>query len=509
MYETRLVGSGGKAKGMAGLGGATRGPLDYVFNGAIGILLMYLAFTIVEPFWSGAMASGNQVKWEADMKVITEALGRYRLKQGAYDDTDLGALGPYLSEVPEDPWGNPYVIDPVFHRILSAGEDKQFGDDPGIEPGIEPGLDDRIHFYLHPWVLRVVAVQDGAPLPLEVRIDGVEVRPVAGEFPSGTEFILEDAQLRRTIVVAPGPDGSADIAWPAESENSSVNWVAQGPGAEVSPSIHREGAFVYFESARTSPKPQIYRVPFGGGPPDVITEAPDSFEFPEWDGDHRPAIAPASGHLAFHSKRHDDDMYRICLVPKGKVGVPPVVLKPPLPPGTDAGWYQDGKTVTFLSLDRKRIERLPFPPRGRPKSNPIWFEREVKVRGGGLRRRGRGLGAGDPPDRRQGVPRDPPRAERDHARQLDSLRPLRHLSPLCERLQECLRGRPGAFSGEDRKPPPRPLVARAPGGASPPVDSGSLPARRNRLPYSDLALALRWSRRARARAPSGPSGSRR
>lgn len=367
MYETRLVGSGGKAGGIAGLGGATRGPLDYLFNGAIGILLMYLAFTIIEPFWSGAVASSNQVKWEADMKVITEAMGRYRLKQGAYQDTDLDALGPYLSKVPEDPWGNPYVIDPLLKRILSAGEDKQFGDDPAVEPG----LDDRIHFFQHPWMLRVVALQDGAPLPLEVRIDGAEVRPVGGRFPAGTEAIVEDAQLRRVLVTARGPDGSLDLAWPAAEEGGAPSWVTASPAQERSPSVHRDGSFIYFEAARSSPKPLVYRIPFGGGEAQAVTEQPDSFDFPEWDGDHAPSVAPASGHLAFHSKRHDDNKYRICLVPKGNVGAAPVVLKPPLPAGTDPTWYQDGKTVAFLSLDRLRIERLPFPPRGNPKSDAI------------------------------------------------------------------------------------------------------------------------------------------
>ena len=360
---------------MAGLGGATRGPLDYLFNGAIGILLMYLAFTIVEPFWASAVESSNQVKLDTDMKVISEALGRYRLKQGAYPETDLQGLKAYLSKVPIDPWGNEYVVDPMLKRILSAGEDKQFGDDPAVAPG----LDDRIHFYQHPWVLRVVALQDGASLPLEVRIDGVEVRPVGGAFPPGTEAIVEDAQLRRRIVVARGTDGSTDIAWPSEEEGGSPTWLVTGPGQERSPSIHREGSFVYFEAARKSPKPQIYRAPFGGGEPAMVTDPPDSFDFPEWDGDHAPAIAPASGHLAFHSKRHDDDMYRICLVPKGNVGANPVVLKPPLPPGIDPDWYQDGKTVAYLSLDRKRIERLPFPPRGRPKSDAIHLPRPAKV----------------------------------------------------------------------------------------------------------------------------------
>lgn len=375
MYETRLVGSGGKASGMAGLGGATRGPLDYLFNGAIGILLMYLAFTIVEPFWSGAVASSNQVKWDADMKVISEAMGRHRLKQGAYEGTDLDGLRAYLSKVPQDPWGNAYVIDPMFSRVLSAGEDRQFGDDPTLAPG----LDDRIYFYQHPWVLRVVAVQDGAPLPLEVRIDGVEVRPVAGQFPAGTEAIVEDAQLRRTLVVARGLDGSKDIAWPAAAEGGSPTWIAQGPGHERSPSIHREGSFVYFQATRSSPKPLVYRVPISGGEPEAVTVPPDSFDFPEWDGDHSPAIAPASGHLAFHSKRHDDDKYRICLVPKGMVGASPVVLRPPLPAGVAPSWYQDGKTVAYFSLDRQRIERLPFPPRGRPKSDAIRLSRPAKL----------------------------------------------------------------------------------------------------------------------------------
>jgi general secretion pathway protein G len=115
--------------------------------------------------WVGKLAKTADGKWEfktgqavggvdtarltaarADVTVIMTALNAYRLDNGKFPSTEEGlqALvvqppgtdnwkGPYLKEVPKDPWGNPYVFrspgkqNPKSVDVLSFGPDSRDG----------------------------------------------------------------------------------------------------------------------------------------------------------------------------------------------------------------------------------------------------------------------------------------------------------------------------------------------------------------------------------------------
>lgn len=355
MYETRLVGGGGKS---SGLGGAPRGPVDLLLNGLVGVLIVYLAWTVVEPFWAGAMEQSRDVRLQADMKVLTDALGRYKVQRGEYEDEDLKNLAAYLSNIPEDPWGQPYSIDPLFRRILSGGEDRILG----ATPEAKESLDDHVHYFQRPGRLRVVVEQAGATVPFEMTMDGTEARPVAGQYLRGVRRIAEGGVPASLVYAAMGSDGSLDVARQVPGEAAS-NWLVGGPGDDDQPAVASGVGFAYFRGLRGGGHPLVYRVPLAGGPPEKVTEAPDKWDFPEWDGDHGPAVAPESGHLAFHAARIAGSREpRICFVAKGNPLGPVRILKDPFPAGADAQWGPDGKTLFYRSADGRRLVRIPFPP---------------------------------------------------------------------------------------------------------------------------------------------------
>ena len=81
--------------------------------------------------------------------VLAEALGRYRFHVGAYPDAaqGLAALvrdpqvpkwnGPYINQLRKDPWGTPYVYEPVSNALpllLSCGPDKVRGTPDDLKP---------------------------------------------------------------------------------------------------------------------------------------------------------------------------------------------------------------------------------------------------------------------------------------------------------------------------------------------------------------------------------------
>lgn len=372
MYETRLVGGGGRGSGLGGLGGASRGPLDIALNSLVGILLVYLAWTVVEPFWSSAVSSSRQVKLQADTKVLSEALNRYRLQNGAYRDENLEALRPFLSQTPKDPWGNEYRVDPVLRRILSGGADGKIGETPEAEAS----RDDHVSFYQHPWNIRVVVQQGGQVVPIEMRMDGWEVFPVQGEFQLGMQEFVVDQGTGDVFYAAPGVDGSMDLAHRASGAEQST-WLVDGQGDERSPALGGVSEFLYFQSVRHAPSPLLYRIPLAGGEIEQITTPPDRLDHPDWDGDFSPALSQEKGHLAFHSVRGTDGKTRICFVPKGKPKGPVVVLRHPHPPGRFPTWAKDGKRVFFLGVSDQKLECIPFPPKKQARLPDVVLGRRV------------------------------------------------------------------------------------------------------------------------------------
>lgn len=348
MYETRILGGG---RG-SGLGGGSRGPVDVLLNGAVGLVLAYLAFTLIEPFWSGAVEAGWEVKFQSDVKIVADAIRRYELKQGQYRGGDLQGLKAFLSTIPDDPWGNPYQVDAFFGRILTGGKDGVVG----TELGDPAGADDWIEFFRPVYRLRAVVENQGQLTPYLMLWDGSRAEPVGGKYPAGSAQLVTRESDGLTLAAASGEDRTLDLA---SVKDEAVQWLATGPGDDDQPAFGPSHA--YFRSVRDAPKPLIYRVEIGGGAVEKVTDPPGSDE-PAWDGDHAPAVDPVAGHLAFHSRRRGAEP-RVCFVPKGEPGARVAVMPPGLPAGEQPAWSRDGKFVFFLGVDGRTIFRLGVPPK--------------------------------------------------------------------------------------------------------------------------------------------------
>jgi len=93
--------------------------------------------------------------------VLAEALGRYRFHTGMFPTAEQGLMalvqdphpqvpkwdGPYINQLPKDPWRTPYVYEPGTNGlpvVLSCGPDKVRGtpDDLRADPArFEPGTE--------------------------------------------------------------------------------------------------------------------------------------------------------------------------------------------------------------------------------------------------------------------------------------------------------------------------------------------------------------------------------
>jgi type II secretion system protein G len=96
-----------------------------------------------------SIAITPEMRAARNVDVLAEALGRYRFHVGAYPDAaqGLAALvrdpqvpkwnGPYINQLRKDPWGTPYVYEPVSNArpvILSCGPDKLRGTPDDLKP---------------------------------------------------------------------------------------------------------------------------------------------------------------------------------------------------------------------------------------------------------------------------------------------------------------------------------------------------------------------------------------
>jgi general secretion pathway protein G len=121
------------------------------------VFILGLLITLVAPRILGRTDEARQTKAAADVKQIEQALSLYKLDNGFYPTTEQGlqalvtrpttGLVPrrwnpdgYLSKIPIDPWGAPYVFrsDGSSYVVMSFGAD-------GVEggEGINADIDSR------------------------------------------------------------------------------------------------------------------------------------------------------------------------------------------------------------------------------------------------------------------------------------------------------------------------------------------------------------------------------
>ena len=123
--------------------------LEIVIAIALLAIIVGAVVTNVEGIFSSGQESVARMFVEETVKT---PLMQYRINMGSYPSTEegLAALvnapeqrrerwkGPYVSKLPEDPWGNPYkyrypgVKNPSSYDVWSTGPDKQDGTDDDI-----------------------------------------------------------------------------------------------------------------------------------------------------------------------------------------------------------------------------------------------------------------------------------------------------------------------------------------------------------------------------------------
>ena len=103
------------------------------------VAIIGMLAVIVAPAVMNNLGRGQRTTAQAQMANIATALDTYRLDMGAYpaaleglieNDTGRGTwAGPYMREVPADPWGNPYVYSAEGSNfsLISYGADRTPG----------------------------------------------------------------------------------------------------------------------------------------------------------------------------------------------------------------------------------------------------------------------------------------------------------------------------------------------------------------------------------------------
>ena len=105
------------------------------------IVILGLLISLVAPTMFSKVASSKRKTAEAQMQMLSTALDTYRLDIGRYPaeleelrkSAEPGWDGPYMPrEIPDDPWGNPYVYDPegegdAPYVLMSYGAGGQLG----------------------------------------------------------------------------------------------------------------------------------------------------------------------------------------------------------------------------------------------------------------------------------------------------------------------------------------------------------------------------------------------
>ncbi|HWK55604.1 MAG TPA: type II secretion system major pseudopilin GspG [Hyphomicrobiales bacterium] len=99
------------------------------------VAIIGMLAVIVAPAVMNNLGKGQRATAAAQLANLASALDMYRLTMGSYPsaleglvENDSGASrwdGPYIREIPLDPWGNPYVYTPEDRSfsLLSYGAD--------------------------------------------------------------------------------------------------------------------------------------------------------------------------------------------------------------------------------------------------------------------------------------------------------------------------------------------------------------------------------------------------
>ena len=167
-------------------------------NVGLSLIELLISIAIIATLSGGAymaytdyIRESKKVVAAATMRKLVEALQAYNSDHARpYTTSEANHLvGPYLHELPEDPWGNEYIIDYFFGRVVSTGEDLSLDTFVPFHPyhatvRTEPLADDMVSEYQH---IGMITCQHNGSLTV-MNADGVSpaelvqsnVRAVAG-----------------------------------------------------------------------------------------------------------------------------------------------------------------------------------------------------------------------------------------------------------------------------------------------------------------------------------------
>ena len=167
-------------------------------NLGLSLIELLISIAIIATLSGGAymaytdyIRESKKVVATATMRKLVEALQAYNSDHARpYTTSEANHLvGPYLHELPEDPWGNEYIVDYFFGRVISTGEDLSLNTMVPFHPfyGLartEPLADDLVAEYQH---IGMITCQHNGALTV-MNADGVSpaelvqsnVRAVAG-----------------------------------------------------------------------------------------------------------------------------------------------------------------------------------------------------------------------------------------------------------------------------------------------------------------------------------------
>ena len=321
---------------MTGLSVGDKGPsvIDRATNVAIGLLVLFLAYSVIEPLISSSASEAQLATLEANFTLLTEKLKEYEESHGAYANTALSDLqGKGLDEVPVDPWGNPYTVDPFFKRVISSGPNgvletkvMALGNDVKSDT-----TDDRIAYYLAQGTIwYTIKGKDGC-VPMKMNADGTMGEQVGGEaFTEGRE-VAPSPNLKRLAVSSETSTGRQIVI--CNSDYTDAEFVTT-EGENRWPTWTADGGTVIYESKR-------------------VIEGSKKYHLYSYNLALRQEKAVTRGNIKFRTPRcHPTDSDKVVCV-----GISKALRKPKL---------------YLLSIDGFMLNSKPLNDNARPEKSPAW-----------------------------------------------------------------------------------------------------------------------------------------
>ena len=209
---------------------------------------------VAVPFFQDNLAEAQRTKAAEDLEIINKAVVLYEQKAGKLLlGTSLKPLlGRYMQELPEDPWGNPYLYEGSVGFLGSYGADALPGGTGGDQDIIKGGAQGGgVNFTMLPVFMRRVQYQGPWGRPAQ--------HTAPGKYATGSKFIIT---YTRPFSIADPDNAMQDFSFYSEQPDKTYDavllsdatswlpgtWLAaddSGYGAEVDP-LHKphEGIFV-------------------------------------------------------------------------------------------------------------------------------------------------------------------------------------------------------------------------------------------------------------------------